>query len=79
MRYNGPMGIARFIAAASKQDAKLAPLTPEAGIALCLELCELTDAIIDGRPNAEALRQPHPRSAEALALWQRLMKAARDG
>jgi hypothetical protein len=59
--------------------ARLAAMSPEERIALCLELCDLADSIVGGRPDAEALRRPHPRSAESLALWRRLMQArARD-
>ncbi len=55
-------------------------MTPEERLDLFLELCALTDSIVRGRPDAEALRAPTPRSAESLALWSRLMRGARrDG
>jgi hypothetical protein len=48
-------------------------MTPEQRLALCLELCDLTDSIVRERPDRAALRAPDPRSPEAEALWRRLM------
>jgi hypothetical protein len=55
--------------------ARFAAMTPAERIALCLELCDLADSIVDGRPDPQQLRNPHPRSAESLELWRRLMQA----
>ncbi len=52
-------------------------MKPEERLSLFLELCDLTDSIIAGRPDAEALRAPTPRSAEAESLWSRLMAGYR--
>jgi hypothetical protein len=71
----------RSIGAASEEDdtERFARMTPEARLALFLELCALTDSIVRNRPDAEALRAPTPRSAGSEALWQRLMsEAGRD-
>ena len=48
-------------------------MTPEQRLALCLELCDLTDSITSGRPDADRLRASTPRSPEAETAWQRLM------
>jgi hypothetical protein len=53
---------------------RFASMTPEERLALFLELCDLTDSVQRGRPDSAALRQEQPRSAEALALWARLMQ-----
>ncbi|MDQ3033499.1 MAG: hypothetical protein M3Y87_13855 [Myxococcota bacterium] len=57
---------------------RFAVMTPEERLALFLQLCELTDAITRGRPDADALRAPTPRSPESEALWLRLIARARD-
>jgi hypothetical protein len=49
-------------------------MSPEERLALFAQLCDLTDSIHAGRPNRAALRAPAPVSAEALALWARLMR-----
>ena len=51
-------------------------MTPSERLALFMELCALTDSIVRHRPDAEAIRRATPRSAESLALWQRLMGSA---
>ncbi len=48
-------------------------MSPEERLRLFLELCDLTDAIVGSRPDQRRLRERHPRSAEALATWRRLM------
>lgn len=53
-------------------------MTPAERLALFIELCDLTDSIVAGRPDADRLRAPTPRSDEALATWRRLM-ARRHG
>ena len=57
---------------------RFARMTPEERLALFLQLCELTDAVTRGRPDADALRAPTPRSPESEALWQRLIARSRD-
>lgn len=57
--------------------AELARMTPEERLRIFVSLCDLTDSITRGRPDAEALRAPTPRSPESEALWQRLMERAR--
>lgn len=58
---------------------RYAAMSPEVRIALCLELCDLTDSVVSGRPDSDALRQAHPRSVESLALWRRLMQVYSGG
>jgi len=53
---------------------RFAQMTPEGRLKLFLELCELAEAVVAGRPDAARLRAPTPRSPASLALWQRLMK-----
>ena len=55
--------------------SRFAEMTSEERIAQCLELCDLADSVVEGRPDSDALRSGHPRSAESLALWRRLMRA----
>ena len=54
-------------------------MSPEERLALFLELCDLTDGIVNGRPDAAALRGRTERSPEAEALWRRLMTRTRHG
>lgn len=54
-------------------------MTPEQRLALFIQLCDVTDSVVNARPDPSRLRQPHPRSTEAEALWQRLMLAADRG
>lgn len=56
---------------------RFASMTPEERLALFIELCDLADSIVNARPDREALRAPTPRSAEAEALWERLMQRRR--
>lgn len=68
----------RSLALGEEDDlARFRAMTPEERIALFLELCELTDSIVRGRPDAERLRAATPLSAESEALWSRLMERAR--
>lgn len=53
-------------------------MSPEERLAIFIELCELTESIVRGRPDADRLRSPAPRSPESRALWKRLMARARD-
>lgn len=53
-------------------------MAPSERLALFMELCALTDSIARHRPDAEAIRSATPRSAESLALWQRLMGERSD-
>ncbi len=46
---------------------RLAKMTPAERLALFLELCDLTDSITAGRPDAARLRAPTPRSTETEA------------
>lgn len=71
----GIMGVPRFVQTAPDDTARFAAMSPEERIALCLELCDLADSVVSGRPDSAALRRPHPRSAESLALWRRLMRS----
>lgn len=52
-------------------------MTPEERLEIFIQLCDLTDSIVNGRPDAERLRAPVPRSPESEALWKRLMDAKR--
>lgn len=52
-------------------------MAPSKRLALFLELCDLTDAIVAGRPDPDALRAPTPRSVESEALWRHLMASYR--
>ncbi len=54
-------------------------MSPAERLALFLELCDLTDAIVEARPTKERLRSGTPRSDEAEALWKRLMTRDRHG
>lgn len=63
-------------APADEDIARYASMSREERIALCLELCDLADSIVEGRPDREALRRGHPRSEASLALWRRLMRSA---
>lgn len=49
-------------------------MSPEERLALFLELCALADEIVRGRPDADAIRAPTPRSPESEAVWRRLMR-----
>lgn len=64
--------------AAEKRDEdelrKLRAMSIEDKLALFLELCDLSDSIVNARPDWEKLRAPTRRSAESEALWKRLMK-----
>jgi hypothetical protein len=53
---------------------RFARMSPEERLSLFLELCDLTDGIVANRPDAERIRRGTPRSAEAEALWRRLME-----
>ncbi|MFW6197760.1 MAG: hypothetical protein ACOC5B_02735, partial [Myxococcota bacterium] len=55
------------------QTERFARMTPEERLQIFVELCDLTDSIQRNRPDRGALRQSTPRSAEAEALWKRLM------
>ena len=57
-----------------EETARYARMSPEERLELFLQLCDLTDAIVRGRPDGHALRAPTPRSPESLALWARLME-----
>jgi len=52
-------------------------MSREERLALFFELCDLTDSIVNNRPEPGRLREPNLRSAEADALWRRLMAATR--
>ncbi len=54
-------------------------MSSEQRLALFFELCDLTDSIVNNRPEPPRLRAPNPRSAEADALWRRLMATTRRG
>ena len=54
-------------------------MSPEERLTLFFELCDLTDSIVNNRPQPGRLREPNLRSAEADALWRRLMATARRG
>jgi hypothetical protein len=56
---------------------RFAAMTPEERLEIFIQLCDLTDSIVNGRPDAERLRAPVPRSPESEALWKRLMDAKR--
>jgi hypothetical protein len=58
---------------------RFANMTPEERLRLFVEVCDLADSIVRGRPDAERLRAPTPRSPEAEALWRRLARAVTDG
>lgn len=62
-----------------EETARFARMTPEERLELFLPLCDLTDAIVRGRPDAPALRAATPRSPESEALWARLMEHGRRG
>ena len=49
-------------------------MTPAERLELFVQLCELTDSIVRGRPDADRLRAPTPRSPESEALWDRLRR-----
>ena len=57
---------------------RFAKMTSEERLALFLELCDLTDSIVNGRPDREALRARTQRSPESEALWVRLMGLRRN-
>lgn len=50
---------------------RLAHMSPAARIALCLELCDVTDSIVNARPDRDRLRTAEPLSTEAEALLAR--------
>ena len=52
-------------------------MPPAERLDLLFQLCDLTDSVVNARPNCEQLRKPHRRSADAEALWRRLMLASR--
>jgi hypothetical protein len=73
-----PRDIGRLAEEGSREDrARFAGMSPEERLELFLELCALADEIVRGRPDADALRAPTPRSAESEALWERLMRRER--
>ena len=49
-------------------------MSPTERLRLFFELCDLTDSVVNERPNAHRLREPTPRSRESIELWRRLMK-----
>jgi len=55
-----------------------ARMTPEQRLEVFAQLCELCESIVRGRPDAQRLRATPERSAEAEALWARLVREARD-
>jgi hypothetical protein len=55
---------------------RFANMSVEERLQLFLELCDLTDSIVNARPNRDALRRPTPRSASSEAVWKRLMTGA---
>lgn len=57
--------------------SRFTAMTPEERLAVFLELCSLTDSIVRGRPDADRLRAPAPRSPESEALWLKLIEKAR--
>lgn len=64
-------------AAQGSETSRFTAMSPEQRLELFLELCDLTDSIVNARPDAFSLRAPHPRSTEAEALWRDLMRRAR--
>lgn len=75
-----PRDIGRLAEEGAGDDrARFARMSPEERLALFLELCELADEIVRGRPDADAIRAPTPRSPESEALWARLMRRGRHG
>jgi hypothetical protein len=58
---------------------RFARMTMAERLKLFLELCDLTDSIQRDRPNVLELRRGTPLSAEAEALWQRLIRRYRHG
>ncbi len=68
------MGLPAFVESEERDTERFAEMTPEQRLALFIEVCDLVDSIVEGRPDPAALRAPTPRSAASEALWQRLMK-----
>ena len=71
------MTLPPFVHAEQSDVERFSRMTPEGHLAIFLELCDLTDSIIAGRPDPETLRARTPRSKESDALWQRLMERRR--
>lgn len=58
--------------------ARFRAMTPAERIELCLQLCDLTDSIVNARPDRERLRAPTAVSPETGALLSRLIREARE-
>jgi hypothetical protein len=64
----------RFVPEMPDDTERFARMSPEDRLSLFFELCDLTDRIVNERPDAEVLRRGTPRSAESEAVWRRLME-----
>jgi hypothetical protein len=68
----------RWVTEPEAEDAsRFVAMSPAERIELCLQLCDVTDSIVNARPDVEALRAPTPLSTESEALWRRLIAKAR--
>ena len=52
-------------------------MTPAQRLELCLQLCDVTDSIVNARPDRDRLRAATPLAPETEALITRLIAEAR--
>ncbi len=57
--------------------ARFAAMTPAQRLELCLQLCDVTDSIVNARPDRDRLRAATPLAPETEALIARLIAEAR--
>ena len=53
--------------------ARFAAMSSAERIELCLQLCDVTDSIVNARPDRDRLRAAAPLSEESEALMRRLI------
>jgi hypothetical protein len=58
--------------------ARYSAMTPEQRLAVFVDVCELAETILAGRPDrAEVLEAHEPMAPRAEAIWQRLVAESR--
>lgn len=68
-----------FTRAVADDVERFRAMRPEERLALFFQLCDLTDSVVNARPNSDRLRSPNRRSAEAEALWRRIARVSGRG
>lgn len=68
-----------FVGAVPDDVERFRAMSPTERLELFIELCDLTDSVVNARPDADQLRRPERRSDEAEALWKGLMSGSGRG